>query len=70
MTEAELRALYERYIKPLSRADTLLLLELIEQGLETARVSEHRPRVFGSGRGLIQMSPDFDAPLEDFAEYT
>ena len=28
-----------------------------------------RPR-FGSARGLIvQMAPDFDAPLEDFREY-
>ncbi len=24
---------------------------------------------FGSAKGLIEMSDDFDAPLEDFAEY-
>lgn len=27
-----------------------------------------RPR-FGSAKGLVTVSPDFDAPLEDFAEY-
>jgi prevent-host-death family protein len=27
------------------------------------------PREFGSARGLIHMADDFDAPLEDFAEY-
>lgn len=25
---------------------------------------------FGSAKGLIEMSSDFDAPLEDFEEYT
>jgi prevent-host-death family protein len=25
---------------------------------------------FGSARGLIQMADDFDAPLEDFKEYS
>ncbi len=28
-----------------------------------------RPR-FGSARGRVKMAPDFDAPLDDFAEYT
>lgn len=28
------------------------------------------PRKFGSSRGLIEMAPDFDAPLEVFAEYS
>ncbi len=25
--------------------------------------------VFGSGKGMIEMSPDFDEPLEDFKDY-
>ncbi len=29
---------------------------------------KRRPQ-FGSARGLIHMADDFDAPLEDFAEY-
>ena len=28
-----------------------------------------RKRTFGSARGLIVMTPDFDEPLEDFKEY-
>jgi len=27
------------------------------------------PRKFGSAAGMIHMSDDFDAPLDDFAEY-
>ena len=34
-------------------------------------VSQPKPRpVFGSAKGLISMSDDFDAPLEDFQDYT
>lgn len=32
------------------------------------QAAEHRPR-FGSARGRIRMSEDFDGPLPDFAEY-
>jgi len=33
-------------------------------------ISRTMPRPqFGSARGLIEMSDDFDAPLADFAEY-
>ena len=33
-------------------------------------VSRAKPRPqFGSAKGLISMSDDFDEPLEDFAEY-
>ncbi len=33
-------------------------------------VSEHKPeRQYGSAKGLIKMSDDFDEPLEDFREY-
>lgn len=31
--------------------------------------SEKPKRVFGSARGMIHMADDFDAPLDDFAEY-
>ena len=30
--------------------------------------AEPRPQ-FGSAKGLIEMSDDFDAPLDDFADY-
>ena len=31
--------------------------------------SPKKPRQFGSAKGLIHMSNDFDAPLDDFADY-
>ena len=32
-------------------------------------VEDSRRPQFGSARGMIQMSDDFDAPLEEFREY-
>jgi len=34
--------------------------------------SKHNPtqRHFGSAKGLIKMATDFDAPIEDFKDYT
>lgn len=29
----------------------------------------NKQRVFGSSKGLIKMTEDFDAPLEDFKDY-
>lgn len=35
-----------------------------------AAADQSKPkRVFGSARGMVHMSDDFDAPLDDFAEY-
>jgi uncharacterized protein (DUF433 family) len=36
---------------------------------ERGRYSERKPRQFGSARGQIRMSDDFDAPLDDFKDY-
>jgi prevent-host-death family protein len=36
--------------------------------LGPSEVRENRP-VYGSAKGRIHMTPDFDAPLEDMAEY-
>ena len=33
------------------------------------RTIERRKRRFGSAKGMISMAPDFDEPLQDFAEY-
>jgi antitoxin (DNA-binding transcriptional repressor) of toxin-antitoxin stability system len=46
---------------------------LVHNGHGTVRLvpvppSEGRPQ-FGSAKGMITMSDDFDAPLEDFREY-
>jgi antitoxin (DNA-binding transcriptional repressor) of toxin-antitoxin stability system len=47
---------------------------VIQQDEKTAvklvPTSTNKPRPqFGSAKGLIQISDDFDEPLEDFAEY-
>jgi antitoxin (DNA-binding transcriptional repressor) of toxin-antitoxin stability system len=36
--------------------------------LPVPQTDRPRPK-FGSARGRIQIAPDFDAPLDDFAEY-
>jgi hypothetical protein len=33
-----------------------------------SQTAHPRPK-FGSARGRVQMAPDFDAPLDDFADY-
>lgn len=35
----------------------------------TAIKSKKKQRQFGSAKGMIQISEDFDAPLDDFSEY-
>jgi len=38
--------------------------------LKLVSIPKSKPRAqFGSAKGLISMSDDFDAPLEDFKEY-
>ncbi|MDQ3394090.1 MAG: DUF2281 domain-containing protein [Bacteroidota bacterium] len=36
---------------------------------KTKKDSRKKPRFFGSLKGKIQMSEDFDAPMEDFKDY-
>jgi prevent-host-death family protein len=46
---------------------------IVLDGKPVAKVTgadEEKPRpVFGSARGKFEMADDFDAPLDDFAEY-
>ena len=49
---------------PHSRRGKVPLVKLTQ--LQSAKSK----RAIGSAKGLIEMSPDFDAPLEDFKEYT
>jgi antitoxin (DNA-binding transcriptional repressor) of toxin-antitoxin stability system len=37
--------------------------------LVPVRQSDKARPTFGSARGRVQMAPDFDAPLDDFADY-
>lgn len=45
----------------------IIILPLDENETETISIKP-RPQ-FGNARGQVSMSDDFDAPLEDFAEY-
>ncbi len=50
------------------------LIIITKQGLPIAKIvgisKKKKQREFGSAKGLIKMTDDFDAPLEDFKEYT
>ena len=51
----------------LRELDSLKLITIM-QPAEEEKVNVNRP-VFGCAKGQFWMSDDFDAPLEDFAEY-
>ncbi|MDA3918383.1 MAG: DUF2281 domain-containing protein [Deltaproteobacteria bacterium] len=50
------------------------LIIITKQGLPIAKIvgisKKKKQREFGSAKGLIKMTDDFDAPLEEFKEYT
>jgi len=50
--------------------DTIIITK---QGLPIAKIvgipNKKKKRQFGSAKGLIKISDDFDAPLDDFEEY-
>jgi antitoxin (DNA-binding transcriptional repressor) of toxin-antitoxin stability system len=52
------------------RGDTVSIMADEKRAVQLVPIvrGEHL-RQFGSAKGLIQMSDDFDAPLEDFKEY-
>jgi hypothetical protein len=41
---------------------------IIKAGKENSSANKPKP-VFGSGKGMFEMKPDFDEPLEDFKDY-
>lgn len=42
---------------------------IVIEETETQKSALPAPRQSGSAKGKIKISPDFDAPLDDFAEY-
>lgn len=55
-------------LSPDAYAELLLRRALPELSDHQLDSLEPRPR-FGSAKGLVTIPPDFDDPLEDFAEY-
>jgi len=60
-------------VKRLSLVDQMRLIEWItarlKQKLSTAQKAAQRQAQFGSAKGMIAMSDDFDASLEGFKDY-
>ena len=61
---AKLAELSDRTGKPWSE----LLSEMLRSYAISGEPGEQKSR-FGSGKGLLEMTDDFDAPLPDFQDY-
>jgi len=60
----------ENLIQTALDGEEVIITQNDEPILKLARVLSPKPRrQSGSARGMISMSDDFDAPLEDFNEY-
>jgi antitoxin (DNA-binding transcriptional repressor) of toxin-antitoxin stability system len=73
MHEIELREVSSQLNALLQTAlngEEVLILEDKKPILKLTRIDTTKPRRRrGSAKGLIKMSPDFDAPLDEFNEY-
>lgn len=63
----------KQYLPGLLEKDIDEAIIITRHGLPIAKITgisqRKKQRHFGSAKGLIKMADDFDAPLEDFAEY-
>jgi len=69
MTELLQKAFAEAANLPEAEQDELARNLLQDLAAEGKLNTKKRPQ-FGSAKGSIQMSDDFDEPLQDFAEHT
>jgi len=62
--------LYQKYqtLPPTYQAEVADFVEFLTLKKDKDNKTQKTP-VFGSAKGLFQLSPDFDAPLDDFADY-
>jgi antitoxin (DNA-binding transcriptional repressor) of toxin-antitoxin stability system len=68
LDEAQVRL--SRLIDAAIKGEIVFILKDEQQAVQLVPVEPPvRRRQFGSAKGLIVMSDDFDAPLEDFKEY-
>jgi prevent-host-death family protein len=74
ITLKEAETQFSRLIRAASQGEEVVITEddkpiaRLVPVAPSAQAARPRPR-FGSGKGVFQMAPDFDAPLEDFKEY-
>ena len=60
----------QQLIDDAQHGKTVLVLDDNEQAVQLVPVAiAKKPRKAGSARGQVKMSPDFDAPLDDFDSY-
>lgn len=57
-------------IKRVQNGEDIVITKGNDPLVRLVAIEQPRPRQFGSAKGLITFAEDFDAPLEDFAEYT
>ena len=51
------------------RGETVFIVKENQPVVQLVPVAQPKHRHFGSAKGLITMTNDFDAPLVDFSEY-
>lgn len=56
------------FVEEAARGEEVVIVRKDGFSLRLVPVSQSKPR-FGSAKGLIRISADFDDPLEDFKEY-
>lgn len=64
------KAQFSQLIQEAIKGQEIVITENDMPLLKLVSIAKSKPRAqFGSAKGLITMSDDFDAPLEDFKEY-
>jgi prevent-host-death family protein len=67
---SEATGLLAELVEAALRGETVLITKNGQETVQLVPVPSNKPHpVFGSAKGLIHFSEDFDAPLEDFNEY-
>jgi prevent-host-death family protein len=66
----EAKVQFLRLIQEAMQGQEIVITQNSVPMLKLVAIPRSKPRAqFGSAKGLITMSDDFDAPLEDFKEY-
>jgi prevent-host-death family protein len=66
---AEAKARFSELVRRASGGEEIVIARDHRPVARLTAVTPTADRRPGTGRGLFKMAPDFDAPLEDFAEY-
>lgn len=72
MTQIELQQAQDKFLELIELAasgEDVIIAKGSKPFVKLTAAQPKQPRQFGSAKGLITMSDDFDAPLVDFQEY-